>query len=230
MWFLGRPQACQGSPPDAGTVHTTSRAAISWQPVNLWRVQQAVDAGRLDPAERITMRELRDSGAAGKRVQHGFKLLAKARTHVVLARVVLHRGHARLSSRNQPVCVYAVASCASIRGVHTRLHPEQHILFRQHCGPYDAQGAGRLSAPLHLEVSQASAAARRAVEAAGGSVTTVYYNKLGACPPTPSLKDPVTMQIPLLVCGQRLFGLTMCSQLPDSARAMMTTSAAWPHG
>ena len=57
------------------------RAAISWQPVNLWRVQQAVDAGRLDPDARITMRELRDSGAAGKRVQHGFKLLAKVRTH-----------------------------------------------------------------------------------------------------------------------------------------------------
>ena len=54
-----------------------SRTAIAWQPVNLWRVQQAVDAGRLDPAARITMRELRDSGAAGKRVQHGFKLLAK---------------------------------------------------------------------------------------------------------------------------------------------------------
>ncbi len=54
-----------------------SRAAIHWQPVNLWRVQRAVDEGRLDPAARITMRELRDSGAAGKRVQHGFKLLAK---------------------------------------------------------------------------------------------------------------------------------------------------------
>ncbi len=45
--------------------------------------------------------------------------------------------------------------------------------------PYVSQGAGRLSAPLHLEVSQASARARAAVEAAGGSVRTVYYNKLG---------------------------------------------------
>jgi ribosomal protein L15 len=31
-----------------------------------------------------------------------------------------------------------------------------------------------------MEVSQASAKARATVEAAGGSVTTVYYNKLGA--------------------------------------------------
>lgn len=42
------------------------------------------------------------------------------------------------------------------------------------------QGPERLSTPLHLQVSQASAAAREAVAAAGGSVTTVYYNKLGA--------------------------------------------------
>ncbi len=42
------------------------------------------------------------------------------------------------------------------------------------------QGAGSLSTPLHLDVSQASAKARAAVEAAGGSVRTVYYNKLGA--------------------------------------------------
>lgn len=32
---------------------------------------------------------------------------------------------------------------------------------------------------MQLEVSQASAAAREAVEAAGGRVTTVYYNDLG---------------------------------------------------
>jgi large subunit ribosomal protein L15 len=42
-----------------------------------------------------------------------------------------------------------------------------------------ARGAAALTAPLHLQVTAASAAARAAVEAAGGSVTTVYYNKLG---------------------------------------------------
>jgi hypothetical protein len=42
------------------------------------------------------------------------------------------------------------------------------------------QGAERLRVPVHLQVSQASGAARAAVEAIGGSVTTVYYNKLGA--------------------------------------------------
>ncbi|CAG9460699.1 unnamed protein product [Pedinophyceae sp. YPF-701] len=33
--------------------------------------------------------------------------------------------------------------------------------------------------PLHIEVTRATDAAARAVRAAGGSVTTVYYNKLG---------------------------------------------------
>ncbi len=42
-----------------------------------------------------------------------------------------------------------------------------------------AQGKEAFSAALRLEVSQASAAARAAVEAAGGHVTTVYYNQLG---------------------------------------------------
>lgn len=37
----------------------------------------------------------------------------------------------------------------------------------------------RLKAPLHLQVQAATAGAREAVEAAGGSVETVYYNALG---------------------------------------------------
>lgn len=45
------------------------------------------------------------------------------------------------------------------------------------------QGKHRFSTVVHLQVSQTSAAAREAVEKAGGSVTTVYYNKLGAGPP-----------------------------------------------
>ncbi|KAK9918974.1 hypothetical protein WJX75_008400 [Coccomyxa subellipsoidea] len=40
-------------------------------------------------------------------------------------------------------------------------------------------GAETFDKPLHLQVSQASASAVAAVERAGGSVTTVYYNKLG---------------------------------------------------
>ncbi|KAK9789211.1 hypothetical protein WJX73_002904 [Symbiochloris irregularis] len=42
-----------------------------------------------------------------------------------------------------------------------------------------AQGARQLQIPVHLQVSQVSAEARKRVEAMGGSVTTVYYNALG---------------------------------------------------
>jgi large subunit ribosomal protein L15 len=41
------------------------------------------------------------------------------------------------------------------------------------------QGADSFNKALHLEVSQASAAAAEAVRRVGGSVTTVYYNELG---------------------------------------------------
>ena len=41
------------------------------------------------------------------------------------------------------------------------------------------RGAAEFSTPVHLEVSQASATARAAIEKAGGSVTEVYYNRLG---------------------------------------------------
>ena len=43
----------------------------------------------------------------------------------------------------------------------------------------DVQGAKALNQPVHIQVSQASHKAKAAIEAAGGSVTTVYYNPLG---------------------------------------------------
>ena len=39
-------------------------------------------------------------------------------------------------------------------------------------------GAGELKSPVHLEVTRASQTAIEAVERAGGSVTTVHYNRL----------------------------------------------------
>ena len=41
------------------------------------------------------------------------------------------------------------------------------------------QGASDFQTPLHLQVSAVSKSAQHAVEQAGGSVTTVYYNQLG---------------------------------------------------
>ena len=44
---------------------------------------------------------------------------------------------------------------------------------------HSLQGAVRLRTPVNIQVSQVSAAASDAVEKAGGTVTTVYYNRLG---------------------------------------------------
>jgi hypothetical protein len=41
------------------------------------------------------------------------------------------------------------------------------------------QGNERVNVPLHLQVSSVSPAAQKLVEAAGGSVTRVYYTRLG---------------------------------------------------
>ena len=53
---------------------------ITYSPVNLGRIQRSVTEGRLDAGAYITMKDLRDCGAAGKRTRNGFKLLAKVRT------------------------------------------------------------------------------------------------------------------------------------------------------
>lgn len=45
--------------------------------------------------------------------------------------------------------------------------------------PVLMQGASSFRSPVQLQVSEASESARKAVQAAGGSVTTVYYNQLG---------------------------------------------------
>ena len=55
------------------------RNRIRWTAVNLGRLQEWVDAGRLDTGRVLTMRDLRDNGVVHKKIPHGVKLLAKAR-------------------------------------------------------------------------------------------------------------------------------------------------------
>lgn len=88
-----------------------------YQALNLDRLQEWIDAKRLNPESLITMKDLRDSGAVHRRIRDGVKLLG--------------------------------------------------------------QGADSFRTPVHLQVSQVSRSAKSVIEAAGGSVTTVYYNNLG---------------------------------------------------
>ncbi|CAL8471237.1 g10779 [Coccomyxa elongata] len=91
--------------------------AVTWDPLNLKTLQEAVEKGQLQPGTVVTMKTLYDAGLLSKKIDHGIKLLGT--------------------------------------------------------------GAEKFNKPLHLQVSQASASAVAAVERAGGSVTKVYYNKLG---------------------------------------------------
>jgi large subunit ribosomal protein L15 len=88
-----------------------------YQSLNLDRLQEWIDAKRLNPERLITMKDLRDSGAVHRRIRDGIKLLGR--------------------------------------------------------------GADSFKTPVQLQVSQVSRSAKNAIEATGGSVTTVYYNKLG---------------------------------------------------
>lgn len=77
-----------------------------------------------------------------------------------------------------------------------------------------AQGYERFRLPLHLQVSQVSSRAREAVTSAGGSVTTVYYNKLGkhlGCHLPPSSLHPAANVMPTI---RSCCSLTLCFELP----------------
>ncbi|ETP40289.1 ribosomal protein L15 [Phytophthora nicotianae P10297] len=94
-----------------------NKFATPMETVNLDKLQLFVDMGRLDASNKITMKEIVDSGLVTcSRVKHGIKLLGNGSQH--------------------------------------------------------------LTAKLDIEVSQASESAIKAVEAAGGSITSVYHNRL----------------------------------------------------
>jgi large subunit ribosomal protein L15 len=54
--------------------------ARNYQPLNLAKLQQWLESGRLDGSQVITMKDLRDSGAVRKNIGDGVKLLGKGNT------------------------------------------------------------------------------------------------------------------------------------------------------
>ena len=57
------------------TFHS-SRGAASMEKLNLGKLQDWIDMGRIDPTQTITMKEIYDSNIVGK-IKHGVKLLGK---------------------------------------------------------------------------------------------------------------------------------------------------------
>ncbi|XP_068643795.1 uncharacterized protein [Aristolochia californica] len=91
--------------------------SLTFQPVGLGKIAWLINAGKIDSSELITMKTLKDTGAIGKQIKDGVRLMGR--------------------------------------------------------------GAELIQWPIHLEVSRVTVRAKAAVEAAGGSVRRVYYNKLG---------------------------------------------------
>ncbi|XP_020089629.1 uncharacterized protein LOC109711120 [Ananas comosus] len=91
--------------------------SLTFQPVGLGKIAKLINAGEIDSSELITMKTLKDTGAIGKQIKDGVRLMGR--------------------------------------------------------------GAEDIKWPIHLEVSRVTVRAKAAVEAAGGSVRKVYYNKLG---------------------------------------------------
>ncbi|KAL6199837.1 hypothetical protein ACLB2K_029619 [Fragaria x ananassa] len=91
--------------------------SLTFQPVGLGKIAKLINAGKIDSSELITMKTLKDTGAIGKQIKDGVRLMGR--------------------------------------------------------------GAEHINWPINLEVSRVTVRAKAAVEAAGGSVRRVYYNKLG---------------------------------------------------
>jgi len=94
-----------------------NRFSLTFQPCGLGKIAKLINAGKIDSSELITMKTLKETGAIGKQIKDGIRLMGR--------------------------------------------------------------GAEEIKWPIHLEVSRATARAKAAVEAAGGTARLVYYNKLG---------------------------------------------------
>ncbi|CAL1379924.1 unnamed protein product [Linum trigynum] len=91
--------------------------SLTFQPCGLGKIARLINAGKIDSHELITMKTLKDTGAIGKQIEDGVRLMGRGCEHIVW--------------------------------------------------------------PIHIEVSRTTVRAKEAVEAAGGSVRRVHYNKLG---------------------------------------------------
>ncbi len=64
-----------------GSVTTVSicREAVEYTPLNLYRLRECIESGRLPNDGVITMKDLRDTGTIQRRVKDGVKLLGGVR-------------------------------------------------------------------------------------------------------------------------------------------------------
>ncbi|OJK00252.1 hypothetical protein ASPACDRAFT_118315 [Aspergillus aculeatus ATCC 16872] len=128
--------------------------AIELAPINLNRIQDWIDQGRIDPTRPITIRELFDSRCIHQ-TKEGVKLLGRG---------VL---------KDEKGAVIAPSSSTTTTSPSTSTTSESTT--PESTSTSEDTTINVLKQPIHIVVSRASAAAIAAVEAAGGTVTTRFY-------------------------------------------------------
>lgn len=133
--------------------------------INLDRIQDWIDQGRIDPSRPITVRELAQSKCIHK-PKEGVKLLARGINAPTFTDITAPSP--TTTTETTPESQFQMAQDpAADQKAKEELKEEDTA----------TQAAKLLKQPIHLVVSRASASAIAAVEAAGGSVTTRFYTK-----------------------------------------------------
>ncbi|CAN6438989.1 unnamed protein product [Victoria cruziana] len=56
--------------------------SLTFQPVGLGKIAKLINAGRIDSSELITMKTLKDTGAIGKQIKDGVRLMGRGAEHI----------------------------------------------------------------------------------------------------------------------------------------------------
>ena len=87
--------------------------------VNLGRLQQAIDAGRLDASKAISIDDLRTAGLVG-RARHGVRLLAKGELRIAIGIEVSGASKAAVAAVEKAGGSVSLASSKPVRGKRAR--------------------------------------------------------------------------------------------------------------
>ncbi|KAA0054208.1 50S ribosomal protein L15 [Cucumis melo var. makuwa] len=56
--------------------------SLTFQPVGLGKIAKLINAGKIDSSELITMKTLKDTGAIGKQIEDGVRLMGRGAEHI----------------------------------------------------------------------------------------------------------------------------------------------------
>ena len=131
---------------------------MTFNPLNLDVLQAYIKAGRFgeydyENPRTLTMKDFVDAGAVNRKIKHGVKILARSR-----------RGMVEFSDDDEEEEENETDGEEDSQGENDEQEDDSSSTF---------------NIKVNLEVSRVSAKAKELIEAAGGTVTRVHYNRLG---------------------------------------------------